>query len=165
MEYRRDWPMKYKRADILVRRLRDRFATGGLFIMAWANGIPANLCRAGRWDSIGARMASRFGRMHLCWPMKALPQADWIRCAHFHPHLAKRIGANPAHVLPGYEDVWYYLWKERRLPINVDPLERKLDMRKTGHAWREFWNKAWSKSSDTHCRSSANTLQMGPANG
>jgi len=66
-------PMKYKRADILVRRLRDRFATGGLLHHGMANGIPANLCRAGRWDSIGARMASRFGRMHLCWPMKALP--------------------------------------------------------------------------------------------
>src|SRR5512135_3730919 len=24
--------------------------------------------------------------------------------------------------MPGYEDVWYYLWKERRLPIKVDPL-------------------------------------------
>ena len=30
-------------------------------------------------------------------------------------------------VVPGYEDVWYYLWKERRLPINVDPLKSKLE--------------------------------------
>ena len=29
--------------------------------------------------------------------------------------------------MPGYEDVWYYLWKERRLPVNVDPLESKLE--------------------------------------
>ena len=29
--------------------------------------------------------------------------------------------------MPGYEDVWYYLWKERRLPVNVDVLENKLD--------------------------------------
>ena len=33
---------------------------------------------------------------------------------------------NPDHALPGYEDAWYYLWKERRLPINVDPLDSKL---------------------------------------
>ena len=26
--------------------------------------------------------------------------------------------------MPGYEDVWYYLWRERRLPVNVDPLRR-----------------------------------------
>ena len=28
--------------------------------------------------------------------------------------------------MPGYEDAFYYLWKERRLPINVDPFENKL---------------------------------------
>jgi hypothetical protein len=30
-------------------------------------------------------------------------------------------------VQPGYEDTWYYLWRERRLPVNVDPFESKLD--------------------------------------
>ncbi len=34
---------------------------------------------------------------------------------------------NPRFVLPGFEDVWYYLWKERRLPTNVDPFESKLE--------------------------------------
>jgi uncharacterized protein (DUF2126 family) len=29
-------------------------------------------------------------------------------------------------VLPAYEDAWYYLWRERRLPTNVDPLQAKL---------------------------------------
>jgi uncharacterized protein (DUF2126 family) len=27
----------------------------------------------------------------------------------------------------GYEDTWYYLWRERRLPVNVDPFESRLD--------------------------------------
>jgi hypothetical protein len=31
------------------------------------------------------------------------------------------------HVLAGYEDVWYYLWRERRLPVNVDPFDARLD--------------------------------------
>ena len=31
------------------------------------------------------------------------------------------------HVVPGYEDTWYYLWKERRLPANVDPLKSNLE--------------------------------------
>jgi uncharacterized protein (DUF2126 family) len=31
------------------------------------------------------------------------------------------------HALPGYEDTWYYMWKERRLPVNVDPFENKLE--------------------------------------
>jgi uncharacterized protein (DUF2126 family) len=29
--------------------------------------------------------------------------------------------------MPAYEDAWYYLWKERRLPTNVDPFDSKLE--------------------------------------
>ena len=31
------------------------------------------------------------------------------------------------HVQAGYEDVWYYLWRERRLPVNVDPFDARLE--------------------------------------
>ena len=30
-------------------------------------------------------------------------------------------------VFPAHEDVWYYLWRERKLPSNVDPLDSRLD--------------------------------------
>ena len=32
-----------------------------------------------------------------------------------------------SHVQPAYEDVWYYLWRERQLPVNVDPFDARLD--------------------------------------
>ena len=46
--------------------------------------------------------------------------------------LAERLQVDPSLVLPAYEDIHYYLWKEHRLPANVvvedaklrDPLER-----------------------------------------
>ena len=41
--------------------------------------------------------------------------------------LAAKLGITPDYVLPGFEDAWYYLWRERRLPVNVDPFESKLD--------------------------------------
>ena len=56
-----------------------------------------------------------------------------------HPlHQRGRAAASPAcwrtssgltdrFVQPGYEDVYYYLWRERRLPVNVDPFDSKLD--------------------------------------
>ena len=28
--------------------------------------------------------------------------------------------------MPAYEDTWYYLWRERRLPTNVDPFDSRL---------------------------------------
>jgi uncharacterized protein (DUF2126 family)/transglutaminase-like putative cysteine protease len=40
--------------------------------------------------------------------------------------LAERLGV-PDFAIPGYEDAWHYLWKEGRLPINVDPLKSKLE--------------------------------------
>ncbi|MBO9514836.1 MAG: transglutaminase family protein [Variovorax sp.] len=41
--------------------------------------------------------------------------------------LAQRLGLTDRHIQPGYEDVYYYLWRERRLPVNVDPFDSKLD--------------------------------------
>ncbi|MCK5943069.1 MAG: transglutaminase family protein, partial [Planctomycetes bacterium] len=40
--------------------------------------------------------------------------------------LAKNLEANPKHVLAAFEDAPYYLWRERRLPVDVDPTDPKL---------------------------------------
>lgn len=40
--------------------------------------------------------------------------------------LAERLQVVPDNVLPGYEDTWFHLLKERKLPINVDPLQSDL---------------------------------------
>jgi len=52
--------------------------------------------------------------------------------AQFAALLAERLQIDPALVIPGYEDIHYFLWREKRLPANVlvedaklkDPLER-----------------------------------------
>ena len=41
--------------------------------------------------------------------------------------LASRLSLDSRYVFPAFEDVWYYLWKERKLPTNVDPFNSKLD--------------------------------------
>ncbi len=41
--------------------------------------------------------------------------------------LAGKLAVGSEYVLPGYEDTWYYLWRERRLPVNVDPFDSRLD--------------------------------------
>jgi uncharacterized protein (DUF2126 family)/transglutaminase-like putative cysteine protease len=120
-------PLKYKRGDELVRRLRGRFAPTGFLhhgqgkwypgepLPRWANGLY--------WRKDGEPI----------WKDSALI-ADELKV---HPHtetdsrtfivrLAERMGIEPEYVIPGYEDVWHYLWKERRLPINVDPNKNQL---------------------------------------
>jgi uncharacterized protein (DUF2126 family)/transglutaminase-like putative cysteine protease len=41
--------------------------------------------------------------------------------------LASKLGVTGKHIQTAYEDSWYYLWRERRLPVNVDPFNSKLD--------------------------------------
>ncbi len=41
--------------------------------------------------------------------------------------VAARLGLTPTHILPAYEDAFYYLWRERRLPGNVDPFTSNLE--------------------------------------
>ncbi|MFM0023407.1 transglutaminase family protein [Paraburkholderia azotifigens] len=45
----------------------------------------------------------------------------------FITRLADKLSVDSQHAQPGYEDTWYYLWRERRLPVNVDPFDSRLD--------------------------------------
>ena len=110
-----------------------RCGAGGGAAYGRASNIPASNCRAGRCMRIGARTASRCGRTRPCWPRDedtdTRPAAD---AARFAAALAERLQIDPALIIPAYEDIHYYLWREQRLPANVvvedaklrDPLER-----------------------------------------
>ncbi len=45
----------------------------------------------------------------------------------FMTDLCNRLALDSDCMLPGFEDTWYYLWRERRLPSNVDPFDAKTD--------------------------------------
>ncbi len=47
--------------------------------------------------------------------------------ARFATRLAERLGLERFELIEAFEDVWYHLWRERRLPANVDPLRSRLD--------------------------------------
>jgi uncharacterized protein (DUF2126 family) len=40
--------------------------------------------------------------------------------------LSAALGIDPKWLIPGYEDTFYHLWREKRLPVNVDPLKSNL---------------------------------------
>jgi uncharacterized protein (DUF2126 family)/transglutaminase-like putative cysteine protease len=52
---------------------------------------------------------------------------DGERAGIFLAEVAERLGLASRHVFPAYEDAFYYLWRERRLPANVDPFDARLD--------------------------------------
>jgi uncharacterized protein (DUF2126 family) len=60
-------------------------------------------------------------------PTSASPRTTPAKTPALHPDAARKLGLSDRIHQPGYEDTWYYLWRERRLPVNVDPFESKLD--------------------------------------
>jgi len=121
-------PRKYELGDTLVRRLRDRFAPGGFLhhgqgkwypgesLPRWALGVY--------WRKDGEPI---WKNTALVADEKKPSRVTENDAHHFASQLADRLGVNARFIMPGHEDAWYYLWKERRLPTNVDPFESKLE--------------------------------------
>ncbi|HUN70589.1 MAG TPA: transglutaminase family protein, partial [Burkholderiales bacterium] len=53
--------------------------------------------------------------------------ATETQAALFLRSLAARLGLDAGFVFPAFEDTWYYLWRERKLPANVDPFDARLE--------------------------------------
>lgn len=121
-------PAKRIRADALIRRLRDRFAPGGLLHYGqgkWYPGEPLP-----RWAF--ALYWRRDGKP--IWRDAALianetggyrPLAGDAQ--RFTQSLAARLGIDAEFVQPAFEDPAERMLKEGELPDNVDPTDPKID--------------------------------------
>jgi len=120
-------PQKRELAGTLVKRLQCAFAPGGLLHFGQGKWYPGESLP--RW-ALGCYWR-RDGQP--LWNNPALiadETKDYGCSSHnselFIRTLAETLGVDPHHVTPAYEDAWYYLWKEHRLPANVDPLQSNL---------------------------------------
>jgi uncharacterized protein (DUF2126 family)/transglutaminase-like putative cysteine protease len=119
---------KRLRAADLYRRLKEYYAPRGLAHFGqgkWYPGEPLP-----RWS------LSCFWRRdgEPIWENQALfadESAHYGVTAEtsqrFLAEVARRLGLSADHVFAAYEDAFYYLWKERRLPSNVDPFDSRLE--------------------------------------
>ncbi|MBR0738311.1 transglutaminase family protein [Bradyrhizobium liaoningense] len=120
-------PTKRALADDLIRRLRTRFAPGGLLHYGQGKWYPGESLP--RWA---------FG---LYWRKDGVPiwkNADLIAkienprkpmvkdAEAFMEGTAARLGVDLGYIMPAYEDPAYWLQKEAELPVNVDPTDSKL---------------------------------------
>jgi uncharacterized protein (DUF2126 family)/transglutaminase-like putative cysteine protease len=120
--------MKYMRANALIRRLRDRFATGGFLHHGMGKWYPSESLPRWALGLYWRKDGEPIWRDATLVADENAPAKLTIHDARvFMLNLAERLGVNATHILPGYEDAWYYMWKERRLPVNVDPFKNKLD--------------------------------------
>jgi len=121
-------PDKRRLAAELFHRLRDHYAPHGLTHFGQGKWYPGE--QLPRWS------LNCFWRRdgEPLWTARELI-ADETRddgatpaaAERFLRGVAERLGVDAHHVFAAYEDVFYHLWRERRLPINVDPLDSKLE--------------------------------------
>jgi uncharacterized protein (DUF2126 family) len=117
-------PKKRVLSDKLLKRLRRTFAPGSLVHYGQGKWYPGESLP--RWAFGCYWRKDGFP----IWENDALIAEEAANYKHTAKHsadfiatLAARLGADPKWILPGYEDPFYHLWKERRLPANVDPLK------------------------------------------
>ncbi|MBL9122393.1 MAG: transglutaminase family protein [Planctomycetaceae bacterium] len=119
---------KRRLAGALLRRLRHRFGPGGLLHFGQGKWYPGESLP--RWA-----LACHWRRDGVpVWQHDDLiadDQRDYgfgaAEAGRFAAAFARRLGLDEALALPAYEDPWYYVALERRLPANVDPLQVDLD--------------------------------------
>jgi uncharacterized protein (DUF2126 family)/transglutaminase-like putative cysteine protease len=121
-------PTKRGYADRLARRLMARYAPGGVLHHGQGKWYPGESLPRWAYTVYFRRDGQAL------WREPSLLARDDARQAHgaleasrFAERLALRLGVDARHLRPAYEDVFYYLWRERRLPRNVDPFDARLD--------------------------------------
>ncbi|MBL8330395.1 MAG: transglutaminase family protein [Rubrivivax sp.] len=121
-------PTKRGLANELTRRLMARYGEGGFLHFGQGKWYPGE--QLPRWALTIAWRADG----QPCWqdPSLFADEREVHRytsedARRFLEALTRRLGLSTNYVQPGYEDTWYYLWRERRLPVNVDPFDSQLD--------------------------------------
>ncbi len=121
-------PKKRELATALLFRLADHYGSGGFLHFGQGKWYPGE--QLPRW----ALSVYWRGDGKPCWNDRKRLADERIASSYtaedaerFVKLLATKLFITAHHHLPAYEDVYYYLWRERRLPVNVDPLDARLD--------------------------------------
>src|SRR6266436_4242733 len=121
-------PHKRKLAADLYHRLRKRYGAQSLVHFGQGKWYPGE--QLPRWSLNCFWRADRKPLWHdesLIADESRPGDATVVTAAAFLSGVAERLGFEARHIFPAYEDVFYFLWRERQLPANVDPFDSRLE--------------------------------------
>jgi uncharacterized protein (DUF2126 family) len=121
-------PTKRALGDKLIRRLRERFAPGGLLHYGQGKWYPGeSLPRwafALYWRTDGVPLWKNGDRIAL----EATDYQPTLEDARaLIDAVAGKLGLDTTYSVPAFEDFWHHLAQERQLAANVDPRDSKLE--------------------------------------
>jgi transglutaminase-like putative cysteine protease len=133
-----DGPHKRELAGDLIRRLRNAFGQGGILHYGqgkWYPGEPLPRWKlAAMWRTDGValwhddRLFADIDKNYGHGPDIA---------AQFGRQLAQQLGLGEEYLMPAYEDLFFFLWQEGQIPVNVNPAQADLsdsgERRKLAH--------------------------------
>jgi uncharacterized protein (DUF2126 family)/transglutaminase-like putative cysteine protease len=115
------------RAQDLIFRLRSQFGPDGMIHFGqgkWYPGEPLPRWQYGLfwrkdhypiWKNLGLIANEKTDQIF-----------NWTDAERFTKELARHLAVNEKYVNAAYEDIFYFLWTEGKLPVNVDPHKSNL---------------------------------------
>lgn len=121
-------PTKRLLAADLYHRLRAKYGAHGLMHFGQGKWYPGEQLPRWSLNAFWRRDGEPMWRDASLYADERRPAGADARLAdRFLRGVAERLVLDPQHVFEAFEDVFYYLWRERRLPVNVDPFDARLD--------------------------------------
>jgi len=121
-------PTKRIRADNLIRRLRDRYAPGGLLHYGQGKWYPGEELPRWAFSLLWRRDGKPIWQNAELIALEARANTSTSdEARRFTEDFASRLGLQIEHVLPAFEDPADRMLKEGLLPANVDPADPKID--------------------------------------
>lgn len=121
-------PGKRARAVELLGRLKARYAPQGLLHFGQGKWYPGEQLPRWSLNLFWRRDGEPLWADASLWAdERADHGVDEVRARAFLAELALRLAVDEDLIFPAYEDAFYHLWRERRLPVNVDPFDSRLD--------------------------------------
>jgi uncharacterized protein (DUF2126 family)/transglutaminase-like putative cysteine protease len=121
-------PDKKRLATNLFHRMRDEYAPRGLVHFGQGKWYPGEPLPRWALNCFWRRDGEPMWSDAALLADESKPSgADEAVAGRFLRGVAERLDLDPERVFPAYEDAFYYLWREQKLPVNVDPLTSRLD--------------------------------------
>jgi uncharacterized protein (DUF2126 family)/transglutaminase-like putative cysteine protease len=121
-------PNKRRLSIDLYKRLKEEYAPTGLAHFGQGKWYPGEPLPRWSLNCFWRRDGEPIWQTpELFADEKSSSGASHDTAQRFLRDVATRLGLSPTFVFAAYEDAFYYMWKEQRLPSNVDPFESQLE--------------------------------------